>query len=189
MGVFFLLFDVFEHVFVKTRSALFINPLTNMPRCAAVKKNGKQCKQNGTGGEIIDCGQGPRCAYHKKPAVNQQLSIIETCPSYPVSSLEFEPGLGYSELNTAYDGSLFYQDFLRLAQRSLDFNCGDHCSGQWVEDGQLLRTCPGELHMTNATWTSLDPVMQSRVKGLKCSACFVPIKTLHVNSEIPLDEP
>ena len=162
-----------------------------MPRCAAVKKSGKQCRQNGTqsGGEITDRGQGPRCAYHRILVGQPRLSDDQTCPPYPVSSLEFEPGLGYSRHNTAYEGSLFYQDFLRLAQDSLDFNCGDHCSGQWVEDGQLLRTCPGELHMTNATWTSLDPVMQSRVKGLKCSACFVKIKTLHVNSEIPLDEP
>ena len=47
--------------------------------------------------------------------------------------------------------------------------------------------CPGELHMT--TWTSLDPGMQTLIQGLKCSACSLPIKTLHINSVIPLDEP
>jgi hypothetical protein len=168
-----------------------------MSRCSAIKKNGKQCRQTGkqSGGELTDRGHGLLCSYHIETCPCPSSTILndaESCPEYPASNIELD-SLGYSTLNEEYEGSMYcsLEDLLALCQSTFDFNCGDCCTGEYrlVEGGYVHRVCPGELHMTGAAWTSLDAGMQTLIQGLKCSACSRPIKTLHINSVIPLDEP
>jgi hypothetical protein len=54
----------FWPLFFLNKRGAFFRKTTEHRNTDAVKKNGKQCRQNGTGGEITDRGQGERCAYH-----------------------------------------------------------------------------------------------------------------------------
>jgi hypothetical protein len=80
----------FWPLFFLNKRGAFFRKTTEHRNTDAVKKNGKQCRQNGTGGEITDRGQGERCAYHPPYYPNPPPPPLDLCTHKSPKSQKYD---------------------------------------------------------------------------------------------------